>query len=434
MPAGIPEKILPYSVDSSRIMKKILFLLCSFILLHTIAQAQYTVDTDRTAEQLMDRLLVGEGMSVHNVALICDEDFNATFVGEGVPFLDSGVVLSISNATTLFSGIGLGTGMSVSDTLGWRETGDADLNAIIRGWGVDTLLLSFRTCKLTFDMIPYTDTVKMDFVFTDTKMNDSTFVLPDGRLRPGCRPAVDIIGILITGGSEDYFKENFAVFPGTDVPVNLYTLIKSTHNAPDFYSNCRDSTLWGDAPYDEYYFYIGDSVVDSDDYFKPRAISRKITPIIPVTPCDTYSVKLAIAKHVFFYTGAELGTEPPDAIYPPSVWVGGSSLILSNLRAVGTPVVCLGDSSSSIGEMDRAAGTLQPYPNPASTILYLDVADISAAGHLYIVDPLGRICYETAVTQQQVQLQIPISTLSPGLYQVLLRTDKGQHVGKFVKE
>ena len=398
-----------------------------------LAQAQYTVAPDRTAEQLMDRLLVGEGMSVHNVALVCDEDFNGTYVGEGVPFLDSGVVLSVGNAATIFSGLGMGTSWNVSEPLGWTETGDADLNAIIRGWGVDTLLLSFRTCKLTFDMVPYTDTVMMDFVFVDGWMGDSTFVIPDGRLREGCRPAVDIIGMLVTGGSEGYLKQNFAVFPGTDVPVNLFTLIKSTEHAPSFYSNCRDGSLWEEAPYDEYYFYIADSIPGTTAYFKPRAISRKITPVIPVTPCDTYSVKLAIAKHLILYTGAEWGTEPPDAIFP-SLFSGGSALFLSNLRAVGTPVVCLGDSSSSIGEMERAAATLQPYPNPASTILYLDVADISAAGHLYIVDPLGRICYETAVTQQQVQLQIPISTLSPGLYQVLLRTDKGQYVGKFVKE
>ena len=398
-----------------------------------LAQAQYTVAPDRTAEQLMDRLLVGEGMSVHNVVLDCEGIQNATYTLEGVPYLDSGVVFSVANAATIFSGLGMGSGMSVSDTLGWRETGDADMNAIYRSWGIDTFLLSFRTCKFTFDMVPYTDTVNLDFVFYDTKMGDSSYVLPDLRLRTGCRPAVDMIAVLVSGGSEGYIKENFAVFPGTDVPVNLYTLIKSTDHAPDFYSNCRDSSLWEDAPYNDYYFYIADSVIDSDDYFKPRAISRKITSAIPVTPCDTYSVKLAIAKHLYLFTGAETGTEPPDALYP-SLSVGGSALFLSNLRAVGTPVVCLGDSSSSIGEMDRAAATLQPYPNPASTILYLDVADISAAGHLYIVDPLGRICYETAVTQQQVQLQIPISTISPGLYQVLLRTDKGQYVGKFVKE
>ena len=265
-------------------------------------------------------------------------------------------------------------------------------------------------------------------------MNDSTFVLQDLRLRPGCRPAVDIIGMLVSGGAEGYEKENFAIFPGTDVPVNMFTLIKSTDNAPEYYSNCRDSTLWGDAPYEEYYFYITDSVtVDSSVDFKAKAISRKITASIPVTPCDTYSVKLAIGKNLYFLTGAEIGIEPPDTL-SLSMFVGGSAVFWSNLRGVGTPVVCIGDSSSSIGEMDRAAATLQPYPNPASTILYLDVADISAAGHLYIVDPLGRICYETAVTQQQVQLQIPISTLSPGLYQVLLHTDKGQYVGKFVKE
>ena len=425
-----PQGLSP--LKTSKMKNKMLLLICIF-LFPFISQAQYTIAPDRTATQLMDQLLIGDGMSVHNVVLDCPGEQNAEYTIEDVPFLDSGIVFSVANAATIFSGLGVGGGMSVTDTIGWTESGDADLNAIYRSWGVDTYLLSFRTCKLTFDMVPHTDTVMMDFVFYDTRMFDSTFALQDLRLRPGCRPAVDIIGMLVSGGSEGYHKKNFAVFPDTDVPVNLYTLMKSTTNAAEFYSNCRDSTLWEDAPYDEYYFYIADSVTDSDDYFKPKAISRKISAVIPVTPCDTYSVKLAIGKNLFFLTGAEWGIEPPDAIYPTFA-ISGSAVFWSNLRGVGTPVVCAGDSSSSVAVVDIAAHTLQPYPNPASTLLYLDVGDIAASGTVYIVDPLGRICYQSSVDKKQIQLQIPIASLSAGLYQVLLSTDKGQYVGKFVKE
>ncbi len=199
--------------------------------------SQYTVLDNRTASQMIENL-VGENVTVLNPTMDCLPLGNATYKGEGFPGVDSGISLSYGTVKSSLTGEGP-TFLLPYDNYYYRR--DEDINNIYRSWGTDTLINNFHSCKLEFDLIPKTDTVKINYVIKQGGMagnfNAGHF---QTHIRPGCRPATDLFVILVSGGAEDYNKKNFAVIPGTEIPVNYFTVkILQT----DSFKWCRDGLM-----------------------------------------------------------------------------------------------------------------------------------------------------------------------------------------------
>lgn len=422
-------------------MKKIqivLAVLGSFVISNV--EAQYLAQDNRTAAQLIEKLVKGN-VTIINPVLDCTPQGNLTYVQTGpdhVPDVDTGIVLGTTRMTNVLNNTGSNSYI-MHESIYWRR--DEDVNDIYRSWGVDTLINSFHTCKLTFDMIPHTDTVKIDYIVKGMGATGYTSVLKTA-VRYGCRPATDMYVILVSGGTEAYSKKNFAVIPGTEVPANIYTIYIMER---DSFPTCRDGMMegWENVPYTEYFRLIND-ITDSSSmfYHKFGNSSVPMEAVIPTTPCDTYSVKLACSMGFFYKTEDDYPGEIPPwvDVTPPNPeftqyngW--GCNFFLSNLRGVGTVYECAtGDTSTAITTQQEYAA-LSIYPNPAATSIQVDVSKVSySSGTILIYDMMGKEVYTETLIDKKDKLEISVKDLLPGVYTLMLHTDKGNYLSKFTKE
>ncbi len=409
-------------------LKKIFLAFGILFLLFQDAGAQFIRNSNRTAEQLIERL-VKENVTIINPQLDCKNYSNATYSIDYTPYLDtSGIILAIGNVN--YFGTDLGSPLHSFS----YSTRDEDVNNIYRSWGVDTLVNSGFTCKLTFDMIPHTDTIKINYTTKDAGAFDiidgfATFV------RTGCRPACDMFAILVSGGSEDYMSQNFALVPGTsNVPVNIFTCMLLE---ADSFPNCRDGLMdgWEGVPYTEYYHDLREEYDTTHPIYSLRAVSSKMEAIIPVTPCDTYSVKLAVAKGTFYFEESDFFPGmAPEGIETHSVDFLGyannaDAFFLSNLRGVGTVYECAtGDTTTAISTQQGYVA-LSIYPNPAATSIQVNLSSLQySSGSVIIYDMMGRAVYTASLKEKTEKLSISIEDLPSGVYSLLLHTDKGNYL------
>jgi len=398
-------------------------------------EAQFVITSHRTAEQLIERL-VKENVTIINPQLDCANNSNATYTIDYTPYLDTaGIALAVGNINVICSGAGPAL-PSVFD----YSTRDEDVNNIYRSWGVDTLVNSGLTCKLSFDMIPHTDTIKINY----TTKDGGDIYLASGFVnfvRSGCRPACDMFAILVSGGSEDYSNQNFAIVPGTtNVPVNIYTCMLLE---ADSFPNCRDGLMdgWEGVPYTEYYHDLTEEYDTTHPIYPLNAVSSKMEAVIPVTPCDTYSVKLAVAKGTYYLEESDFSP----GMAPEGIESHGSEFLdyniipdaffLSNLRGVGTVYECAtGDTSTAI-TIQQDYATLSIYPNPAATSIQVDFSKVSySSGTILIYDMMGKKVYTETLIDKKDKLNISVKDLPPGVYTLMLQTDKGNYLSKFTKE
>ncbi len=418
-------------------MKYYLVILVSILLFNTNSNGQYTALNNRTANQMVEKL-VGENVTVLNPTMDCLPLGNATYEGWEIPFIDSGIALANNDIAGWLMHEGIFNILSIESLYSRR---DEDINNIYRSWGVDTYINNFHSCKLEFDLVPKTDTVKINYVFKQGSMSYNSIAYFQSHVRPGCRPATDMFVILVSGGSEGYNKKNFAVIPGTEIPANHFTieLLQA-----DSYTWCRDGLMedWIGVPFTEYYHFLPDEYDTSSGYRLVNGISGLMEAIIPVTPCDTYSIKLAMGKAWYYMTEIDF---PPGSYIPPGMTfpnadaiatnIAGSVFFLSNLRGVGSVYECEEETPAGI-EMPQTSQHLQLYPNPARTSIKIDLSaiNIKEGTSLRIYDMLGKLIYTQALSAFSTQLEVSIGDLAPGSYELLIQTDQENYKGRFVKE
>ena len=133
------------------------FLLAALlIILSTKLNAQLTVSNTLTAAQLVDSILVGNGVSASNITYSGStlsigkfSNGNSTNIG-----LDEGVIISTGS---VFNAIGPNSVQNkTTNTLGGS---DAQLAALVPGFTI------FDAAVLEFDFTPISDTLKLEYVF-----------------------------------------------------------------------------------------------------------------------------------------------------------------------------------------------------------------------------------------------------------------------------
>lgn len=182
--------------------------------------AQLVVDGTLTPEELVEDILVGEGVTVSNITYTGVASQRGYFDGTASNIgLDGGVILSSGDINIAVGPNNAGgAGQAVSGA------GDPDLAALAGVTSVDAVLLEF-------DFIPTGDSLKFNYVFASEEYNEYT-----------CGGVNDVFGFFLSGpGITGPFANNaanIALIPGTNTPVSINTVNIGVAGANGNAANC----------------------------------------------------------------------------------------------------------------------------------------------------------------------------------------------------
>lgn len=232
-----------------------------------MGKAQLKVDTFQTTQYLVENVLLGKGVEVHNVKFTGSKHSIGLFVSDSTRLdIEKGILLTTGR---VFDSKGPNR---LPQTSGVMQTlGDADLSSIAKGTTFDAAILEFdfvtNSSLLTFNFV-FASEEYVEFV--NSQYNDVFAFFVSG---PG-----------ITG------KKNIAVLPGTDIPITINNINDLTNS--DFYidnsywdrdngfsKDKMDSLVGGDYPY----------TIEFD------GMTRSLEASLPVIPNKMYHIKIEIA-------------------------------------------------------------------------------------------------------------------------------------------
>jgi gliding motility-associated-like protein len=241
-------------------------------------RAQLTVDNTLTPLQLLEEVLLGEGVTASNVTFngvastIVNEQAGRFFGTNSNIGLDSGLVLATGAVSVV-----QGPNTSGSNTIGGGNDGfgDPDLSEL-------NDLQTNDAAILEFDFVPSGDTLFFRYVFSSEEYNEYV-----------CSDVNDAFGFFLSGpGISGPFTNNainLALVPGTNVPVTINTINNGTAGSNGQAALCAvlDPNWTANSVY--YTDNTGGSTVESDGFTVVLVASASVQ-------CGaTYHIKLAIA-------------------------------------------------------------------------------------------------------------------------------------------
>jgi gliding motility-associated-like protein len=227
------------------------FLVCCGSLLSS-AQT-LTVDPSYTPQQLIQDVLVGQGVQVSNIAFSGNATARGYFNGSNSNIgLSSGIIISTGRAVDAQGPNGTPLSDPGTEFFG---PGDPALSAIS-----GSLLGTFDAAILSFDFVPSSDTVQFRYVFASDE-----YMLYVGT------GVNDVFAFLISGPGI-VGEMNVALIPGTTTPVTIDNVNANT-NA-------------------QYYIDNENPPGNSVEY---NGFTQVFTAQAVLQPCQTYRIRLAIA-------------------------------------------------------------------------------------------------------------------------------------------
>ncbi|MEI6820932.1 MAG: choice-of-anchor L domain-containing protein [Bacteroidota bacterium] len=248
-------------------MKKIKFIIIIFLLSANFAMGQLLINSSVTANQMVQNF-VGTGVTISNITYTGGVNSKGTFSNGNTTnlSLSNGIILctgtasQIANPASYFMSTNLGL------------VGDANLNAI------NNSCLTYDACKLEFDFVPISDTIKFKYVFGSEEYPN--FI---------CSQYQDIFAFFVTGANPaggNYTNYNIALIPGTNIPVSVNSVNSGTPGGSYSASGCLSlaySSLFVNNAA------INGTTIAFGGFTKPLIASCK------VVPCQTYHLKMAVA-------------------------------------------------------------------------------------------------------------------------------------------
>jgi outer membrane protein OmpA-like peptidoglycan-associated protein len=170
------------------------------------------VDTAFTADYLVDKILVGNGIRVGNVKMtglkhsICYFSMDTNVIG-----MKSGLLLSTGNVFSIAKeNTSPGTsGISWDYLKNKKYRSDLDLNKLCKGKTYDQMILEF-------DFVPFNNNISFKFSFASEEYTEyvgSQFN--------------DVFAFIVTG--DGIKKKNIAVIPGTEIPITINNINQKSH-------------------------------------------------------------------------------------------------------------------------------------------------------------------------------------------------------------
>jgi hypothetical protein len=376
------------------------------------ASAQYAATDSHTAEELAMEL-AGDGVTILNPILSCGDSVNGMFTGSGGLEFDEGIILSTGNTDKIFQDWTLTWGVVQTDNWTTGSGIDEDMNHMLVEWGA-TSTQAYATCALEFDIIPHAKTLKMEYFAATGYWVPSKI--------SGCQDFVDILAILIKGGIEYPEYSNIATIPGTDIPVNVNSILnEGTEECPPVEGG----------PYTEYYIFNGPGEEGYMDNFSYSGLTEVFTLEAAVSPCDTYHIKIAVSD-------IRVPTGPFQS--------HGISLFLKSgsLRTSGQPEDCPTtvdpEPPSSLNEYLKQQSQIKVSPNPFSNNMAIAIQN-DIGKELYSVglyDIGGRLLGQTKGNLNEVNASLSTigNDMTSGMYMLKIQSASGKYnrTVKVVKE
>jgi outer membrane protein OmpA-like peptidoglycan-associated protein len=192
-------------------MRKLTILFNFLFFLTNLFSQKIKIDTSQSANDLIDKILVGKGMRVGNVKLsglkssICHFKTDSNIIG-----MKGGVLLSTGNVFhNLKANVFPGTSGLCSDLSKSKFKSDVDLNKLCKGKTYDQIILDF-------DFVPFHNNVTFNFAFASEEYIEYV----------GSRYN-DVFAFIVTG--EDIKKRNIALIPNTNIPITINNLNHKNH-------------------------------------------------------------------------------------------------------------------------------------------------------------------------------------------------------------
>ncbi len=268
----------------TRIAPPIRALLAAWLLLPTGANAQLTVQNNLTPEDLVNSILVGQGVSVSNVVFngapgTTINDQIGSFDGQNSNLgLNTGLVLATGRIEVV-EGPNLNQGASAAPASPYNHQ-DPDLGQFVFN--------QRHLALLEFDFVPVGDTLSFRFIFGSEEY--PAYV---------CSSFNDGFGFFISGpGINGPFSNNgvnLAVVPGTHVPVAINTVNSGTVGMLGNASNCTSADPnWQS---NSVYFVANDMNIQNpwNSTVELNGFTVPLTAGIRVECGQTYHIKIAIA-------------------------------------------------------------------------------------------------------------------------------------------
>jgi hypothetical protein len=393
---------------------------------YSTASAQYTFTPSHTAAELMDELS-GGGLTILNPVLTCKDSFSAIMSGTGGLDFDNAVILSTCRISKIFADYSAFPPGDdhVYDMYAPTTSNDRPINDLIDSYGYE-YAEAYNTCSIDFDMVPQAKTLQMDFIFAATKEIVSMSY---------CNPFTDYVSVLISGGIEFVDTINLATFPGTDVPVDSWTLtadeeaLELVAGSPGFCEDVMGAELM---PFDEYYIDNYSGIYTNSVRYE--LLSTEIPIIANVSPCDTYHIKIAVSDGRI--------ASGPGAGYSSA----SSSFFLKSgsLRTMGQPEECptTVDPEPPVGldEYLKQQADIKVSPNPFYSGMAIAIENDNGK-ELYSValyDIGGRLLSQSKGNLKEVNASLTAigNDLATGMYLLKIKSASGKynHTVKVVKE
>lgn len=263
------NQIITAGVQRLAVVKSYLFLLVISNLIANTSTAQIVV-TQNSNTQALAQLLAGTGVSISNWTKTCANNGTGTFTNTssnlGVP---GGIILATGNATSVPN-----PASSFASTQ-FTNNGDAQLSTLTTGTIYDK-------CVLEFDIVPQGPILKFDYVFASEEYPEWV-----------CSQYNDVFGFFISGpnpGGGNYTNSNIAIIPNTTLPVAINTVNGGAPGANAGGGTCNGANQ--SLGYSSYYRHNLTPVNPNIVY---DGMTTVLSAITPVTPCQTYHLKIAIA-------------------------------------------------------------------------------------------------------------------------------------------
>ena len=240
----------------------LILLMIIYSLINKEISAQLITNSTMTPQQLVQNVLVGQGVTVSNVTVTGSNAAIGSFTSGTTPInigFQSGVIMASGNITNAIgpnSTSGAGNSLNLS--------GDALLNTMITNY------TTYDATILEFDFIPVSDTIKFRYVFGSEEYPEyvnSSFNDVFGFFVSGLNPL---------GGT--YVNKNIAILPGTtNTPVSINNVNNGTSNGGPC-TNCA--------------YYVNNTGGATIEY---DGLTTVLTAWCLVMPCFTYHIKLGVA-------------------------------------------------------------------------------------------------------------------------------------------
>ena len=238
----------------------LLLLLLVTILSSKKSIAQFTIQTNKTPQQLVEEVLLGEGISVSNITYTGSALSIGKFTNTVSPTLnlDSGIILSTGRVIDIASANTI-PNMQYSTFSGTDNT----LQSLLPTSPI------FDATVLEFDFIAISDSIEFQFALGSEEYSEWLGSAYN-----------DVFGFFVTGANPNggnYTDYNVALIPGTTTAVSTNTINNGVNNIGPCV-NCN--------------YYINNT---NGTEIQFDGLTAVITGKLMIIPCQTYHIKIAIA-------------------------------------------------------------------------------------------------------------------------------------------